>query len=88
MDDDGNSSDEAMGPQTQPEEMDFSEILDAVAELQASVTRFAESDESGQEGLLAAIKQMGAQLRTTDANVQKDRAQIEKLEGWIRYNRF
>jgi hypothetical protein len=87
MDNNRSSNDEALNPQTAPVNMDFGQMFDAAEQLQSTVSRFAEGDDSGQEGLLAVMKQMGAQLRTTDAKVRENRAQIEKLGSWIRNSR-
>ncbi len=67
--------------------MDFSQLPEVAEQLQRSISRFTQEDERNQEGLLAVIKQMGAQLRTTDVKLGENRAQIEKLGSWIRNNR-
>jgi hypothetical protein len=82
-----NTNDEAMGAQTAPAELDSHQVHDAAEQLQASVSHFAQEDERHQQSLLTVTKQMDAQLRTTDAKVQRNRAEIDKLESWIRDNR-
>jgi hypothetical protein len=86
MDDNRNSSD-GTAAQAGLAAMDFSQLPEVAEQLQRSISRFTQEDERNQEGLLAVIKQMGAQLRTTDVKLGENRAQIEKLGSWIRNNR-
>lgn len=79
-----NSDGEAMAAQTAPAEIDSDQVHDAAGRLQASVSGFAQEDEGYQGSLVAVIKQAGAQLGATNAKVQGNRAEIEKLASRIR----
>ena len=78
------SNDEAMDPQSAPVEMNSGNVHDAAQQLETSISRFAQEDEGNQESLFAVMKQAGAQLRTTDAKEQRNRAEIDKLASRIR----
>jgi hypothetical protein len=84
---DSDTSDEATGAQTAPGELDSDQVHDAAEQLQASVSDFAREDEAQQQSLLTAMKQTAAQLRTTDAKMEENRAKIDKLASWIENNR-
>ena len=84
MDNNSNTSDEAMGAQTTSAELDSDQVHDAAEQLQASVSHFGQEDEKRQQSLRTVMKQMSAQLRTTDAKVQGNRAEIDKLANRIR----
>jgi hypothetical protein len=78
---------EATGSQTASAEIDPGKVRDAAVQLQASVSRFAQEAETNQQSLVALIQQVSGQLQTIGAEVQKDRAQIDKLTSWIGSNR-
>jgi seryl-tRNA synthetase len=78
------SSDKAIGAQTASTELDSDQVHDAAEQLQASVSRFAQEDEGNQQSVVVAMKQVGAQLQTTDAKVRQNRAEIDKLSSRIR----
>lgn len=81
---DGNSDDEAMGAQAAQAEIVPDQAHDAAGQLQASVSRFAQEDEGNLQSFVTVIKQVGAQLRATDAKVRQNRAAIDKLASQIR----
>jgi len=82
-----NTSDEAMGAQAASAELDSDQVHGAAEQLRESVSQFAQEDEGQQQSILTFMKQMGAQLRTTDAKAQGNRAEIDKLASWIDNNR-
>jgi hypothetical protein len=79
-----NSGDDATGAQAASAETDLAQLHDTANQLQASVSRLAQEDEGSLESLVTVIKQVGAQLRTTDASVQKNCAEIDKLATRLR----
>ena len=76
------ASDEATGAQTASAEINSGKVHGAAQQLQASVSRFAQ--EAQRESFVTLVKQVSEQLRTTDAKVQDNRAQIDKLASRIR----
>jgi hypothetical protein len=79
-----NSNEEAVGAQSAPAEINSGKVNDAAQQLQAAVSSFAQETQRNQESLIALIKQMSDQLRSTDAKGRADRAQIDKLASQIR----
>ena len=86
-DNDGDSSDEVKGAQTALSETNSGNVHAAAQQLEAGVSRFAQDDQRDHESLVALVRQVSQQVRTTDADVRKDRAQIDKLSNWILNNR-
>ena len=80
----GDANTIAIGGQTAPAEPNPGEVHDAAQQMQESVSRFSQEDQSYQENLVTGIKQVSGQLRATDAKVQQNRADIDKLGSRIR----
>jgi len=83
----GQTNEGNAGAQIAQAEPDFSPLREAAQQLQASVSRFAQEHDKGDEGITSVVSQIGAQLRNTDAKTEQNTAQIEKLGNWIRNNR-
>ena len=86
-DNNSDSNDEATGAPTALSETNSGDVHEAADQVQTSLSRFAQGTEGNQENLVALLKQVSQQLRATDATIQKNTAQIDKLSSWIRNSR-
>lgn len=83
----GNSSATSRLAPAPPAESSAASASASAEPLLTSVSRFAQQSQENQEKLLTLMNQVTEHLQTTDANVERSNAQIEKLAGWIKYNR-
>ena len=79
----GNSGGNAVGTQTGTAGSNPDDVNDALSQLQATVSGFAQEAQASTESLMALVNQMGQQLQATDSKVQQNAALIEKLSSWI-----
>ena len=77
----GNLSDKAVGAQSAPAEMNSAQVQDTARQLQATVSRFAQEAQGNQESVIALMRQVSGQQRTTDPNARKSQGQIADEEA-------
>ena len=78
---DGNFSEQAVGAQSAPAEMNTDKVYDAAQQFEASISRFAQEARGNQQSVIALIRQVSEQQRTTDPKVQKSHGQIADDEA-------
>jgi hypothetical protein len=79
----GNSGDNAVGTQMGMTGSNPDEVNDALSQLQATVSDFAQETQAGTESLIALVNPMGQQLQATDSKVQQNATLIDRLSNWI-----
>jgi ABC-type transporter Mla subunit MlaD len=79
----GNSGGNSVGTQTGSTGSNPDDVNDALSQLQATVSDFAQEAQAGTESLIALVNQMGQQLQATDSKVQQNATLIDRLSSWI-----
>ncbi|HEX4084574.1 MAG TPA: hypothetical protein VHY22_06685 [Chthoniobacteraceae bacterium] len=83
----GNSIGTDAGGGADSVETNVDNLQGAAQQLTTAVSRFAQGAENGQDNLDAVLERVSGQSTGANADIQEIRAEIRKLENWIRYNR-
>ena len=83
-DNNGNSSDEAMGAQTAPAAVDSGQVHDAAERLQASVSQFLQENQRNHEKLNRSMDQPSDQVLKLERKIEDVRKATEKNMDRIR----